>query len=57
MNVDAQLTFSIKKFMYVCMYLLCVFNMCVWGDECQAHMSEDDFVECILSFIFTWATE
>ena len=26
---------------------------------CQAHMSkpEDDFVECILSFTFTWATE
>lgn len=26
---------------------------------CQAHMSkpEDNFVECILSFIFTWATE
>lgn len=57
MNVDAQLTFSIKKFMYVYMYLLCVFNMCIWGHECQAHMSEDDFVECILSFIFTWATE
>lgn len=33
--------------------------MCIWGHDCQAHMSksEDDFVECILSFIFTRATE
>lgn len=39
--------------------IVCVSYVYMGTCMCQAHMSkpEDDFEECILSFIFTWATE
>lgn len=57
MKAGAQLTLSIKKLIYYyCVCLICTYmGTCM----CQALMwkPEDNFVESVVSFIFTWAAE